>query len=270
MSLNLHTVLNRVVDVLVVDDQASASAHLRALLEENFVRRLQCRTAFSAADARQLIAEKQPDLLFLDVEMPGENGFQLLESLGDDPPLVIFVTAYQEFAIQALKASAIDYLLKPVDLQELSIAMTRAFGRLQEGHLLREKLAQFDRLQALKQNLQSTEGLGKLVLSEANGTRILESDQICYLEGARNYSRVHLIDGTSHTSSRNLAVFEKMLANQGFCRVHKSCLVRLAAVKSTKNNSIVVQMAGETKELPVSRRRKKEFLLKFSQFLKTV
>jgi two-component system LytT family response regulator len=209
---------------IIVDDENKARQLLRAMLADL------CPQVEVVADCDDLpngvkaIKRHSPDLVFLDIEMPGHSGLELLDFFNDDEVNfnIIFCTAYDNYAIQAFKLSAVDYLLKPISGKDLVEAVERT-SRLQE----RDN----SRIQMLRHQLQG-DSAGKLAVPHLNGLRFLAFDEILYLRGERAYTSIVCRDGTTITASRNLKHFEDLLSsNKDFFRCHRSFIINLTYVK---------------------------------------
>jgi len=176
-------------------------------------------------------------LVFLDIEMPGHSGLELLEFFSEHEIdfQIIFTTAYDHYAVQAFKLSAVDYLLKPISPVELKQAVLRASKR---------KVSTDDSIVKLKENLQGEAKL-KLAIPQLNGFRFIDHSEIIFLKGERAYATIFLKDGSSVLASRNLKYFEELLAsNTAFFRCHRSYLVNLDHVKEyvrTDGGNLILQ-----------------------------
>jgi len=191
------------------------------------------------------IKKYNPDIVFLDIQMPDGTGFDVLASLPDKNFEVIFITAHEEFAIKAIKFSALDYLLKPVDTNELKTALERALKTI--------NLNQFDNLKfdALKTNIQPSEKR-RLVLKTQESVYVVELDQIIRCEADRNYTSFFLKENKRILVSRTLKEYEILLSNHNFLRVQQSHLVNIQYVDryDKKNGGAVVMKDGS--EVPLS------------------
>ncbi len=237
-----------VLRALIVDDEPIACETLRLLLEER-CGDLLCviGSAHSAAEARRLLPQLQPDIVFLDVEMPGEDGFTLLRSLPQRDFAVIFVTAYEHYAVQALRVSAVDYLLKPVNPEELRQAVERAW---------QQRLWNAERFATLLANLGQPK-LQRLVLPVVGGYHVVHVDEVLYCQSRGSYSYV-VTNKERFLAVRLLAEWEELLASAGFVRIHRAFLVNVRHIRSLRRvepdgSGVLVLQTGE--ELPVSRRR---------------
>ncbi len=232
---------------IVVDDEPAAVETLCMLLQQYCGDSVQVvGTAFSAAEARRQIAVQRPDVVFLDVEMPGENGFELLRTLPYQDLAVIFVTAYEHYAIQALRMSAVDYLLKPVNPVELRAAVERAW---------RQRQSQSDRLKVLLENYGQAKRQ-RIALPIPEGYRIVDIEEVLYCQSHGSYS--YVVTRTERIlTTRLLGQWEEMLSSMDFFRIHRMFLVNTRHIhtirRSEEGASVVILSNGE--QLPVSRRR---------------
>ncbi len=206
-------------------------------------------------EALPVLRTNPPDILFLDVEMPGMNGFALLEAMPIHHFEVIMVTGYAEFAIKAIKASAIDYLLKPVDMEELRAAVDKVQEKKQKEGLLDKKMDALSNM--LKAGQQQN---GKITLHSSREAHFVQLSQIIRVAAEGNYSIFFLANGKKITVSKTLGDFEDLLTAQHFYRIHKSHLINLNyLVKLTKTDIPSVVMTDGS-EIEVSVRRKADFL----------
>lgn len=206
-------------------------------------------TATDIATGTSLIRQHKPDVVFLDIEMPGKSGFELLEQFGNIGFEVIFVTAYNEYAIRALRFSALDYLLKPVDIDELQAAVQRLKDKQHSsGH---------DRLHHLKDAVAGSNPFHKIILSTLTGYYFVNIADIIYCEADENYTHIFLENQVKHTASKPLREFNELFNSHNFFRIHKSYLVNMNKVAMV-NKDMQVVMNNKT-ELPLSLRKKAEF-----------
>jgi two-component system, LytTR family, response regulator len=205
------------MNAIIIDDEKRAHVTLHLLLQEycpkiNIV--AQCENLPEGVKA---IRKHNPDIVFLDIEMPGHSGLELLDFFDEDDIKfgIIFTTAYQEYAIQAFKLSAIDYLLKPINPDELVLAVERA----EKNKNKKENLI------ALKENIQS-ETYKKIAIPTGNKLQFITINDIVYIKADGSYSELFLKDKTKHTVSRNLKAFEETFQNlKQFQRVQKSYII---------------------------------------------
>jgi two-component system, LytTR family, response regulator len=251
------------LSAVIVDDESNNIANLKFLLEHDCSGVEVKGSATNATEARALLQAIHPDLVFLDISMPGENGFELLDSLPDRKFQVIFVTAHSEFSMQAIKASAVDYLLKPVNIDDLNAAVTKAQQRLanktglmQDQYLLNELL----------QNIKSKDAPAKIALPQLGGFTFLDINEIVSLQADSNYTIIHKKDMHKIVVTRTLKDFEDILDCNLFLRIHKSYIINLSCVKeySTADGGMVKMEDGN--EWSVSRRQLDLFLQKMKNF----
>ena len=192
----------------------------------------------------EAIEKHQPDIVFLDIQMPDGTGFDVIRSIDNKNFEIIFITAHEEFAIKAIKFSALDYLLKPVDTAELKAALEKALSTIDE----RKESSQFD---ALQKNIQPTEKR-RLVLKTQESVHVVELDQIIRCEADRNYTSFFLKDGKKILVSKTLKEYETLLSAHNFLRVQQSHLVNIDFVDryDKKNGGAVVMKDGS--EVPLS------------------
>lgn len=211
--------------------------------------------ADSVASGMELIRQLAPDIVFLDVEMPDGTGFDLLQKLSPFNFKVIFITGYEDFAIRAFRFSAIDYLLKPLDPQDLAEAVKKA-----EDSLSKEI---FDmKLGNLFANFERPKNLQKLILKTADRIYSVNIQDIVNCESDKNYTTFHFINTPKLVVSTNLKEYETLLAPHNFFRTHQSHLINMAYfdhfVKTDGGNTIV--MKNKT-AIPLSVRKKEEFMV---------
>jgi two-component system LytT family response regulator len=238
---------------IIIDDDQLARNVLKRILEQNFNEIEVMGEADSVASGLSLINDVDPDLVFLDIEMPDGTGFSLLEQLTKINFKVVFTTSYSDYAITAFKYSAFDYIVKPVLIENVRSTM----GRIKDIPVLHEK----QRVEALKRNLErNSEDDHTIALPEINGFTIVKVKDIIRCEGERNYSRIFFKDGTSVLVSRTLLDFDNLLVPHGFFRIHRSHLICLKYVnRYLKTDGGLVEMMDKT-QLSVSPKFKDELL----------
>lgn len=209
-----------------------------------------------------LLAQYAIDVLFLDVEMPGLNGLDLLESLKERNFEVVLVTAYDDYAMRAIKASAIDYLLKPVDVQELETALRKIkTRRLQD-------LPQTDALHQLAVLLEHAKpSQSILALNSFSETFYVATIDIVFISGENNYSTFHLTSNKTIVVSRTIKEFEIQLSDKAFFRVHKSYLVNLHHVRQMKKGVDLAVIMTDGKRIEVSFRKRADFQRAMNEFI---
>lgn len=241
------------IKVLIIDDEFKCSSTLQSMLEI-FCPQVQvlaiCNDSRNASD---LINQLKPELLFLDVEMPHLNGFDVLGQLTEYNFGLIFTTAHNHYALKAIKFSAIDYLLKPIDGEELSKAVLK-YQKTRINHLSDVKL-QIENL--LQKNANKLE---KLTIPTVAGMLFLEIQDIIRCTGERNYTRFFLTSGEQVLSSYTLKEYEQILESHNFFRLHQSDIINLKHMKSYIKNDGGYVIMSDGSEVQISRRRKDEFL----------
>lgn len=238
---------------VIIDDDQLARRGLRRILEQNFKEIEILGEADSVASGLSLISEVEPELVFLDIEMPDGTGFSLLEKLATVNFKVVFTTSYNDYAITAFRYSAFDYIIKPVLIENVRATIRR----INDIPVLQEK----QRVEVLKRNLsQGNEDDQTIALPEINGFTIVKVKDIVRCEGERNYSRIFFKNGTSVLISRTLLDFDNLLVSHGFFRIHRSHLISLLNVnRYLKTDGGLVEMMDKT-QLPVSPKFKDELM----------
>ncbi len=235
---------------IVVDDEAKSRNTLISSIKTYTPEIEVVDDAASVVEALKKIREHQPDLLFLDVQLPDGSGFDILELLPKLNLKVIFVSAYDKYAINAFKFSAIDYLLKPIEPELLIKAVEKSKKE--------DKLVSLEgKLNVLLSNRNKIE---KIALPSLNGLELVKVEDIIYCEADSNYTIFHLVDGQQILISRSLKEYDDILTPQGFYRIHQSFLIRLSFVKKYikgEGGSVILENG---KHLEISRRRKDGFL----------
>lgn len=234
---------------LIVDDETKARGMLRAMLADNCPQVEVIGEAENVPAAVKAIYAHHPDLVFLDIEMPGYTGFQLLEMIEQPTFQVVFTTAYSEYALKAFEVSAIDYLLKPIRIQKLKEAVERV-EKLAGRHATEE------RLKTLKANL-GAEKWQKLSLPVLDGFVFVNLEDVEYLEAAGSYTKIVKCDGSHFMVSRVLRELESQLSNvTGFFRCHRSYVVnsnRIVKWQKTDGGTLILQ-SGQ--HIPINKESK--------------
>lgn len=245
---------------ILVDDEPDGIRTLMRMLELHCPQVAVVATCSNAAFAKEQITELKPDLVFLDIQMPGQSGLELLTDLMPKNFEVIFVTAYDQYMLQALQFSAADYLLKPVDEDRLIEAVARVEKRMKEG-------TKDEFTSTLLHNLHNT---GKpaemrLCLPTVKGFIVLKLEEIIYCEAERSYSIFHLEGNRTVTVSKPLADYDHLLQDTSFLRIHKSFLINLLHVKEYQRGEGGLVIMSNNAQIEVSRRKKDLFLMKIKE-----
>ena len=236
---------------VIVDDELSGIEVLEYALKRHCPEIEIVHTFSSSTEALEKIPSLMPDVLFVDVEMPQLNGFELVEKLASLNIQVIFITAYNEFALKAFRVSALDYLLKPVDIDELKAAVAKL-----------KSLAKPDNqaMDALLEYIKSQKQINKISLSTEKGIHFIDATEVLYCLSSGPYSVFYLKSGQELVCSKSIGEYEKLLGDKGFYRIHNSSLINVEHLKRfVRTDGGYVEMS-DGKTLTVSRRKKDEFL----------
>ncbi len=239
---------------LIIDDEEVAVNLLVMMIERHVPEITSLRTLTDPLLAPQLIDEFKPDILFVDIEMPHQNGFELLKSLPQISFDIVFTTAYDKYAIRAIKFSALDYLLKPIDADELKETYSR-FIQKSISNQSKEAV-----VKNLLENLQQeNKARHKLALPTGTGMQFFLPQEIIRCEGMSNYTKFYFANHTNIITSKTIKEYEEILLPHKFIRIHKSHLINPDFVSGfdAQNSNLILQ--GGT-HVEVSRRRKKEVL----------
>lgn len=248
------------IKTVIIDDENSASEFLEKMLQRYFPNKFYvCSLCESIDDAVIAIETYQPDLVFLDIQMPNKNGFELFKEVKEINFEVIFTTAHSEYAIEAIKRSALDYLLKPINYIDLLGAVTRYENKS-------KKESQQKQFNVLLENIDTGEvAHKKLAISTETGIEFVKFNSIVYLEAQNNYTKINMLDGRSIVASKTLKSFDELLPSELFFRIHKSYLINMNFVKRFfKIDDFLVELTTGEK-LPLSYRKKNEFISAITQ-----
>jgi len=238
---------------VIIDDEQNNIDNLYELLNEYCPEVSIIATACSAEEGLQLIRQTAPDLVFLDIQMPGKTGFDLLKSLDHYNFEIIFVTAYDQYGIRAIKFAAIDYLLKPVNIEELQTAVKKVIIKRQE----KKQNHQLENLLKILQ--QRPDNNPRIALPLAKETRFVKIDEIIRCESSNNYTTFYFISGEKLVISKPIYEYEDILENYHFIRCHQSHLVNKRFIKSWVKDEGDYLLLEDKTQVPVSR-QKKEFV----------
>jgi len=243
------------IKTIIVDDENNASEFLEKMLHRFFPNKFYVCGLFETVDKAIIAIETfQPDLVFLDIQMPNKNGFELFKEIKEINFEVIFTTAHSEYAIEAIKRSALDYILKPINYIDLLGAVTRYENKS-------KKESQQKQFNVLLENIDTGDvAHKKMAISTDTGIEFVKYNSIIFLEAQNNYTKINLIDGTSIIASKTLKYFEELLPSQLFFRIHKTYLINMNFVKRFfKIDDFQIELTTGDK-LPVSLRKKESFL----------
>ena len=240
------------LEAVIVDDEEKALESLKWELT-NFSNEISVVASFTDPyEALGYLDRNRPDCLFLDIEMPAMDGFQFIQKLQNKEVAVIITTAYNQYAIKALKHEAIDYLLKPIDSDDLKDTIVK-IRKYQTRNLTAEKLERI----LLRHNANSS--LRKITLNTDGKLLFLENDDILYAESDGNYSTIYLSDGQKIVLTKKLKEVGEMLPSDSFFRIHNSYIINLNKIKEfLKTDGYVILKSNH--KIPVSRQKKSDFL----------
>lgn len=241
------------IKAFAVDDEPAAITTLSLMIERYVPEITSLKTTNNPQEALALIAAYKPDLVFMDIQMPGFTGFDLLRQLDHIKFEIIFTTAFDQYAIEAIRFSALDYLLKPLDAEELKLAVQRFIAHKNEAEKSRADL--YDNL---LHNIRTTQAEFKLAISSSDGIFFFNPNQIIRLEAESNYTRFFFTDKKPLIVAKTLGEYEELLAPHGFLRTHRTHLVNRRYVQSFQPEGFLLMK--DNSKVEISRRRKEEVL----------
>ncbi len=246
------------ISALIIDDEAKGRLALREKLSAYCPEVAVVAEAANGKEALLQIQHHNPQLIFLDIEMPRMNGFEMLNELPEKKFHIIFTTAYDQYAIKAIRYAAFDYLLKPIDIEELKTAIANVVAT--ENNQTKRQV------ELLTQHMQQPrKQLSKLAIPTLDGLMFYDINNIIYLEANSNYTNIYLTNKTKITASKTLKEFEELLPADIFFRTHHSYLINLNYIKRyIKGDGGQIELQNGT-YIDVSRRKKEEFLKTIGQ-----
>lgn len=239
------------INTIIIDDEPNNIDTLTILLKQYCPQVMVMGVATEGLIGKQLILTHRPSLVFLDIQMPNKNGFELLQSISNYDFEVIFVTAFDKYAIQAIKFSAIDYLLKPIAAEDLIAAVVKAEKKI----LLKQQNLQLENLIQLLQHQHSRE-LHRIALPNLKETRFVSPQTIVRCESSNNYCTCYFSSGEKLLVAKAMSEFEILLADYGFIRCQQSHLVNKAYVISWVKGDGGYLVLEDGSHIPVSRYKK--------------
>ena len=219
----------RKYNVIIIEDEKNIREALSFMIKRNCPQLSIVGSVSSASEGRGILSRRQVDFIFLDIAMPKEDGFGFLDSIQSEKYGLIFTTAYQEYALRALKANAIDYLLKPIEPNELLEAVEKAIAihELRKRDIENNKVY-LDSIKNFRDQVSGQEdSIKKITVADQFGFRIIDISNLMYLIADSNYTHLYISGGQKLTATRNLGEFEKMINSPRFFRIHKSTLVNV-------------------------------------------
>lgn len=246
------------IKAIIVDDELGARESLSKMLEKNCKQIEIVAKVDSMLSAFEAITNKEPDLVFLDIEMPNGNAFDLLEKFKNINFNIIFTTAYDHYAIKAIKFSAVDYILKPIDPEELVNAVKRFEEKTGQKQTLDKQF------KTLLSNVRPENKLKKVGIPDGDGLIFINLSDIIRCDSDGNYTFFILTNGKKIIASRTLGEYEQMFADDNFFRIHRSHLINLEHVKKYIKGEGGYVVMTDNSQVEVSRRNKTDFLEKLS------
>lgn len=239
------------MNCIIVDDEESARSILKKIITENCDYITICDTVGDVTSAVKSINKYKPDLVFLDIEMPNQNGFALFDYFDNPSFETIFCTAYSEYAIKAFEVSAVDYILKPVSISKIVEAIEKAVKIASQNQII-------NRVNALKENI-SNKNLQRIALPMNDGLIFLKLEDVLYFEADGSYTNV-VLKNTKTLVSKKIKEFDELLANDNrFYRTHRSYLVNIMQIKKyTKKEGALLEFEDGA-SIAVAREKVKEF-----------
>jgi two-component system LytT family response regulator len=251
------------IKTILVEDEIRGLNALKKLLSKYCPELKIIAECTNAETAKEKIELLEPQLVFLDISLPGKNSFDMLAEMENINFEIIFITAYNDYTLQAFRYSAIDYLMKPIDEDLLVDAVKKALKRISVNSVS-------SNMSTLIHNLQKPYSLQemKLCITSQKGFQVVELKDILYCEANNSYTNFHLRQKRTICSSKIIQEFEELLSDAGFTRIHKSYLVNLLHVKEYLRGEGGTVVLSDGEQIEVSRRKKEFFLQKMKDFYK--
>ncbi len=248
---------NEIIRAVIIEDEPKNTVLLKRLIDKYCPQIKVCGEANSIESSVKLLQQRNPDIVFLDIEIIGGNAFQLLDILQPVKFSVIFITAYDNYLLKAIKYSALDYLFKPINIHELIIAVNKSIDKIHT-----QKTS--EKIDLLLQNISTQKSPATIVLPTASGSQFITIHNIVRCEAKGSYTVIFLNDKKSYTASKTLGEFEALLPANIFFRTHHSHLVNLDFIlKYHSGKRAFIEMADKS-IIPLAIRRKGEFINFFS------
>lgn len=239
------------MNAIIIEDDFHYSEMLQTLLSEHYPEISLRGTASSVDEAIELLQRIQPDMVFSDIELTNGTAFDVLKKINHTPFQIIFVTAHNEFAIQAFKFSAVDYLLKPVGKEEFCLAVDRAMDRIKQKEMQQIRL--------MLENIDRNNDNKRLVLRTLDQIHIINIKDIMRCQSDNTYTTFHLTNGDNILVSKGMKEYDDLLCNNGFFKIHQSHIINLQFLRKIDKVSEEVILSDKTR-LPLSQRRKQTLL----------
>jgi two-component system, LytTR family, response regulator len=246
---------------LIVDDEFNARNNLKILIDEFCPELKIIGLVESAEEARIIIKKEKPDVVFLDIAMPKEDGFSLLKSYKNRDFSVVFTTAYNEYALKAFKENAIDYLEKPISIDDLR----KAVQKVMKVHGSNEQRTPAEISELVDEAMEGKND--RISIPTRDGYVIIRNTDIIHLEASDNYTMIYLIDGSRHLSSKNIKVYEENLNQEVFFRTHKSHIINVEHhLKEFSRSEGNMAVLTNGINVPIARRKMSNFLSRINTF----
>ncbi len=234
---------------VIIDDDKRVCRIISDFIESNFPEIKIIAIGYDLKSGYELIKQNSPELVFLDINLPDGTGFDLLKKIDEVCFKVIFITGHEEYAIQAIKFSALDFILKPIDFEELASAIAKA---LEIIHYEEERV----KIKALLENYNETKALKRLILKTSDFIHVVKIDEIIRCKAENNYTFFYIVDGEKILVSKTIKEYTELLKTSGFLRVHQSHLINAAYIdKFVRSEGGYILMKDQT-NIPVSTKNK--------------
>lgn len=245
------------IRTVLIDDEVDSIRVLKRLLE-NYCPQIDIiGQADGVQSGLKLIQTSKPDLVFLDIEMTRGNAFDLLNQLQPIDFQVIFVTAFDDYAIKAFKYSAVDYLLKPVDIENLCAAVERVLAKANKNGL-------FDKINVMMQNMETIQqSQQKMAIPTTSGFIFVQIVEMLRLEANGSYTNIFLNNGKQILATRNIKEYEDLLPPNSFCRIHNSHIINLNKIQKYQKGRGGYVIMDDGSSIEVASRRREDFLNRF-------
>lgn len=245
---------------LIIDDEGNAREMLEWLVKTWCKEVEVAGLCASAAEGLAAIQTVKPDIVFLDIEMPHMNGFEMLEKLeGALSFELVFTTAYDQYAIRAFRYSAFNYLLKPVDPDDLKLTVERILNK--KNQATREQLdVLIEQMKTFRPTVQ------RVALSTGDGLRFVKTEEIIYCQADSNYTQVKLVSGECILVSKTLKDFDETLSGEDFFRVHNSYVINLNQIKKFVRGEGGYVLMNDGQQITIARSKREEFFARFEKF----
>lgn len=244
---------------IIVDDEAFARENLSMMITDFCPGVEVLGLASGAEEGIEMIREHQPQVVFLDVMMPGRDGFSMLRGIENREFAVVFTTAHDEFALKAIKEEAVDYLEKPINIDELQLAVTKVEKRIRQEEVAGQdsEPGQTDLIERIAIN----SGMDKTIIPTRDGMAIVDNRDIIHLEASESYTTIYLTDNRKFLSSKTIKIYEDKLNPKMFFRTHKSHIINVAHhLREFQRTSGNYAVLSNGLEVPIARRKLQSFL----------